>query len=250
MDLLGLLSGGDLAGANGPDRLVRDDDLTPVGDLRLESLELGADDLDGLAGLALLEGLAAAPDDAGAVLSGVLRLGSDGSVGLVQNGAALRVAKDGPGNLVVLELLDGDLTGEGAVGLVVDVLGGDLETLAKILTDEEKVQGRRSNDNLWEKDLVRNTRQAGMRTQLLPREVYEPTLESRSALLRLATISLMDEMDPFLHIVSILELALERKDRVGCVFSGHGPPGAMEAGLDRHLEVAADEELASHDGGF
>lgn len=147
MDLLGLLGGGDLAGANGPDGLVGNDDLAPVADLLLEGGELVGNDLEGLAGLALLQGLAAAPDDADAVLDGVLGLGGDGLVRLLEDGAALRVAQDGPVDVGVLELLDGDLTGEGTVGLVVDVLGSDLDgLLLQVLTDGQEVESGRSND--------------------------------------------------------------------------------------------------------
>lgn len=147
MDLLGLLGGGDLAGANGPDGLVGDDDLGPVGDLSLEGGELLADDLDGLAGLTLLQRLAAAPDDAQAVLGGVLGLEGDHLVALAEDGAALGVAQDGPGDAAVLELGDGDFAREGAVGLVEDVLGGNLNARAEALADEEEVQvGGRDDD--------------------------------------------------------------------------------------------------------
>lgn len=148
MDLLGLLGGGDLAGANGPDGLVGDDNLGPVGDLGLEGLELLADDLDGLAGLALLEGLAAAPDDADTVLDGVGGLGGDNLVALAEDGAALRVAEDGPVDLAVEELGDGQLTSEGAVGLVKDVLGGDANLGAEALADEGQVDGAGGDDDL------------------------------------------------------------------------------------------------------
>lgn len=148
MDLLSLLSGGDLAGANGPDGLVGNDDLAPVGDLRAEGLELLADDLDGLASLTLLEGLTAAPDDADAVLGSVLGLRGDNLVRLPQDGAALGVAKDGPVDVAVLELGDGDLAGESAIGFVENVLGGNLEAVTQVLTDQEQVESGRSNDDL------------------------------------------------------------------------------------------------------
>lgn len=56
MDLLGLLGGSNLAGANGPDGLVGDDNLSPLllGQLLGGGVELTGDDLDGLVGLALL----------------------------------------------------------------------------------------------------------------------------------------------------------------------------------------------------
>jgi hypothetical protein len=58
------------------------------------------------------------------------------------------VAEQGPGDVRVLELGDGDLAGEGAVGLVEDVLGGDLDALAGVLAGEEEVEGGRGDDDL------------------------------------------------------------------------------------------------------
>lgn len=142
MDLLGLLSSGDLAGANGPDGLVGNDDLGPVrADLGLEGGELLGDDVDGLAGLTLLERLATAPDDADATVGGELGLGGNNLVRLVEDCSALAVAQDGPGGTSVLQLLDRDLTGVGTVGLVVDVLGGDLNLLGQGLTNGLQVEG-------------------------------------------------------------------------------------------------------------
>lgn len=139
MDLLGLLGGGDLAGADGPDGLVGDDDLAPVGDLGLQGGELGGDDVEGLAGLALVQALAATPYDADAVLGGVLGLGGHDLVALAEDRSPLRVAQDGPVDAAVLEVLDRDLAGEGAVWLVEDVLGGDADVLLDLLTDEEEI---------------------------------------------------------------------------------------------------------------
>jgi hypothetical protein len=58
------------------------------------------------------------------------------------------VTEDGPCDAAVLELLGRDLTGESTVGLVVDVLGGDLKTLAEVLAGKEEVESRGSNDDL------------------------------------------------------------------------------------------------------
>lgn len=146
--LLGLLGGGDLAGANGPDGLVCDDNLAPVLDLVGDGLELGSDDLDGLAGLALLEGLAAAENDAEATVNGRLGLGGDKAVALLEDDTALAVAEEGPGDVGVLELLHGDLAGEGSVGSVEDVLCCDLDAGAEVLTGEKEVEERWCNDNL------------------------------------------------------------------------------------------------------
>jgi hypothetical protein len=150
VDLLGLLSGGNLASANGPDGLVGNDNVRPVGDLRLERLDLSRDELDGLVGLTGLEGLAAAPDDLEAVLGGVLCLGGDDLVRLIEDGSALRVSEDGPVDVEVLELRDRDLAGESTVGLVEDVLGGDLNLLAEGLADEREVESGRRNNDLYQ----------------------------------------------------------------------------------------------------
>jgi hypothetical protein len=116
--------------------------------LGLESLELLAHNLNGLSGLTLLEALTAAPDDADTVVSGELGLGGNHLVGLLEDGAALRVAQDGPVDVAVLELGDGDFASEGAAGLVEDVLGGHLNAGADAVTDELEVQGRRRNNDL------------------------------------------------------------------------------------------------------
>jgi hypothetical protein len=186
VDLLGLLSGSNLAGTNGPDGLVGDDNVGPVGDLRLEGLDLSRDELNSLASLTGLEGLAAAPDDLEAVLGGVLGLGGDDLVRLADDGSALRVTEDGPVDLAVLELRDRDLASESTVGLVVDVLSGNLDVLAESLADEGEVESRRRDNDL-------------------------------SVLVKVSVVEVVDNL---------------LDGRLGAV----------------HLEVAADEELASHDG--
>jgi hypothetical protein len=151
VDLLCLLSAGHLTGTNGPDGLVRDNNVLPRGlavQLLLEGSKLLGDDLDCLAGLALLKGLATAPDDANAAIGGVLGLGGDDGVRVAEVGAALGVAQDGPGDVAVLELGDRDLAGEGAVGLVEDVLGSDFDARAEVLADQEEVERWRGDDNL------------------------------------------------------------------------------------------------------
>ena len=151
VDVLGLLNGSNLAGANRPDGFVGNDDVLPVSvasKLGLQLAELLLDDGNGLVRLTLLQGLAAAPDDTNTTISGELGLGSNHIVGLAQDGSSLRVAEDGPGNTAVLELGYADLTGERAIGLVKDVLGGDVDVRGQVLADEKEVQGRRGNDNL------------------------------------------------------------------------------------------------------
>ena len=140
MDLLRLLGGCDLAGSDGPDRLVCNNDLAPVTDLLGDSAELAGDDLDGLAGFSLLERLSAAEYDAESTVKGGLGLGCDERVALLEDDTALAVAEDGPCDVAVLELGDGDLTREGAVWLVEDVLGSDFDAFAEVLAGKEEVE--------------------------------------------------------------------------------------------------------------
>ncbi|SPQ22851.1 8f06b728-0bcb-4c77-b950-6ad28b6375f7 [Thermothielavioides terrestris] len=151
--LLGLLDGGDLAGADGPDGLVGDHDLLPVGGRELggEGGQLALDDRDRVAGLALLERLAAAPDDADAALDGGLGLGRHQLVRLAQQRPPLRVAQDGPVDVAVLELGHADLARVGAVGLVVDVLRRHLDAgrLVDRVPRELEVQRWGGDHDLW-----------------------------------------------------------------------------------------------------
>ena len=85
-DLLGLLGGGGLAGADGPDRLIGDDDICHLlgGDITQGDLGLHPDQLFGDALLTLLQALAHADDDLQAgVQSGQSAL-VDGLVGLLE----------------------------------------------------------------------------------------------------------------------------------------------------------------------
>ena len=57
------------------------------------------------------------------------------------------MAQKSPGDVGVLELLNGDFTGEGAIGLVEDVLGRDFDSGAEVLAGEEEVEGWRGDDD-------------------------------------------------------------------------------------------------------
>lgn len=150
MNLLSLLSGSNLAGTNGPDWLVGNDDLAPLlsGDLLGDSGKLASDDLDGLTLLALLERLSAAEDDVDVLVKGGLGLGGDKLVILANDGAALRVADQGPVDVGVLELVGGDLAGESSLVLVVDVLGGDSDLRLGLRAGKGQVNCWWGNDNL------------------------------------------------------------------------------------------------------
>ena len=69
-------------------------------------------------------------------------------VGLFQNHTALAVANDNPVDLGILELLDTDLTSEGTIGLVENVLGSDADLGVGKATGEGEVQGGRGDDDL------------------------------------------------------------------------------------------------------
>lgn len=58
------------------------------------------------------------------------------------------MTKKSPGDIAILELVDRDLAGEGAVGLVKDILGCDFDTRSKVLAGEEEVEGWWCDDDL------------------------------------------------------------------------------------------------------
>jgi hypothetical protein len=58
------------------------------------------------------------------------------------------VSDERPRDAAILELLGGDLTGEGAAGLVVDVLGRDFEAFAELLAGGNQVEGGGCDDDL------------------------------------------------------------------------------------------------------
>ena len=66
----------------------------------------------------------------------------------LEDHAAFRVSEQGPGDVAIFQLGDGDFAGEGSVGAVEDVLGGDFETGFEVFAGKEEVEGRRSNDDL------------------------------------------------------------------------------------------------------
>lgn len=95
-----------------------------------------------------LESLANAEDNAEAAVDGRLDLTGDELVALLQDDAALAVADEGPVDVGVLELLDADLAGERAIGLVEDVLGGNADLVVGELAGEREVEGGRGDDDL------------------------------------------------------------------------------------------------------
>ena len=161
VDLLGLGRRGGLAGADGPDGLIGDDDLLHVlgGEVLEDGLGLGGANGEVLAGLALVEVLADAEDDAETRLEGEFHFLDELLVGLAVVLATLGVAEDGPLAADGLQHVDGDFAGVGALGVVGAVLGGELHLGAlELLAAGEQVGERRGDD---EADTGRNFCGAG-----------------------------------------------------------------------------------------
>jgi hypothetical protein len=54
-----------------------------------------------------------------------------------------------PSNARVLELLDRDFTSKSTIGLIVDVLRGNLDVVIEIFANEKKEERWRSNNDLY-----------------------------------------------------------------------------------------------------
>lgn len=57
------------------------------------------------------------------------------------------MADERPGNLAIPQLRNTDLAREGAIRLIEDVLGRDLDALAEMLAAEKEVEGGRGDDD-------------------------------------------------------------------------------------------------------
>ena len=99
------LGGGGLAGADGPDRLVRDDHLGPVFDRVLDRVELHFEDVVGVARLPLLQVLAHTHDRSDALLLAPLQLLCYDLVRLLEMLSPLTVTHQGPMHTEILHLL-------------------------------------------------------------------------------------------------------------------------------------------------
>ena len=56
--------------------------------------------------------------------------------------------EESPGDVAVSELVNGNLAGEGTIGLVEDVLGCDFDAGIEVLAGEEEVEGWWCNNDL------------------------------------------------------------------------------------------------------
>ena len=149
-DLLGLISGSSLAGADGPDGLVGDDNILQLvsGHAIQRDLDLHTDQLLGHALLTLVEALADADD--GLQAAGQRSLGAlvDGLVGLGKVLAALAVADDDILNAEVGQHIGRDLAGESTRLLEVDILGADMDVgaLGHLDSGDEIGEGNADDD--------------------------------------------------------------------------------------------------------
>lgn len=127
MRVLGLLRGRDFSGSDGPDGLVGNHDELPV--LLINELgnsgELPSNNFGSLSGLSLVEVLSYAEDDIDSDFESSSGLDSDQLIRLVEDGPALRVSKNDPRELEILELGQGDLSSVGSGGKLVSILSGD-----------------------------------------------------------------------------------------------------------------------------
>src|SRR5271169_4282731 len=116
---------------NGPNWLIRNDNLFPttLPNSIMDLAQLLRHNLHRASLLPLLQTLATAQNHPDTAVNGRLGLAGHELVFLFENGAALRVPDQGPTNVGVFELRDGDLAGEGTVGLVKDVLCSDLHVV-------------------------------------------------------------------------------------------------------------------------
>lgn len=131
VDVLRVLCSGRQTCADGPDRLVRNDDLGPV--VLLDGLEhccqFSLTHFQGLACLLLVDGLADTENDLQALLDGEGNLVGDKLVGLVEDASTFAVAENDPFCAGVLHLQRRNLTGEGARFLDIAILRPDRDRL-------------------------------------------------------------------------------------------------------------------------
>lgn len=95
-----------------------------------------------------LESLANTENNTQATINSRLDLTSNELIALLQNHPPLTVTNESPVDLGILELVDADLTGERAIGLVEDILGRDADVLVGELAGEREVEGGRGDDDL------------------------------------------------------------------------------------------------------
>lgn len=132
-----------------PYRLVRNHHLRPLlrRDLLCHRTQLLRDHLHRLPTFPLFQTLATAQNYPDAAVQRMLRLARHKVVTFSQNCPPLAVPQQRPGDVAVLQLLDGDLAGEGAVGPVEDILGRNFDGGVKVFAGQEEEEGRWGDDD-------------------------------------------------------------------------------------------------------
>ena len=127
MGFLGFLGGSGEAGADSPDGFVGNDDVGCLfgRDVFQTAGELCGKDFFESVAEAFVLGLTDAEDGSEAIGDGLLDLGVDDGIGFTVVLATFAVAENDVGNAKFLEHRGGDFTGECAVVLIGNVLGGD-----------------------------------------------------------------------------------------------------------------------------
>ena len=144
VDFLCLVARGGLAGTDGPDGLIGDDDVGHLlgGQVEQGVADFGTDNLLERTVLALLEALAAAEDHLQAVLQGQVNLGLEHLIGLVVVATALAVTQDHVVGARRGNHSGRNLTSVGTAGVVGAVLSGQAYvSVADDLLDGHQVSG-------------------------------------------------------------------------------------------------------------
>ena len=162
--VLGLLGRGHQPGADGPDRLIGDDDVAQARAVELLEalLHLVAQLALGVAGLALVLGLADAEDRLQAGVERGRDLLRQRAVGLVVVLAALGVAEHDAVDVELGEHRRRDLAREGAGGRLVHVLRVDLDARAARGVDDGLQVGERHADGDVDAVCGRDAREQGL----------------------------------------------------------------------------------------
>lgn len=147
---MGFLShfwGGSFTSSNGPDWLVSNDNLGPVLDRALESIELCSQHIIGGSILSLLEVFSDANNGIQSSFLCLCDLGSNDRVSLTEKISPLRVTNDNPVDIKVLQLFGADLSGECSLAGLAHILRSDDNIWIGQCFDRGDVHCYWSNDN-------------------------------------------------------------------------------------------------------
>jgi hypothetical protein len=114
VDLCHLLDGGCLASSDGPDWLVGQNDVLPLGDDSLDGFELLLDHLGSLIAFTLLESLSEAVDYFEASFEGMFQFLGEFLIIFSKVVSSFGMSDDDPRDVDILELFGGDFSGVGS----------------------------------------------------------------------------------------------------------------------------------------